>query len=84
MSRKEKCLNNASVESFFHLFKTELLAVLPSCKGIAELTELSQKYVQYFNVSNRYQYGLKFPILDRFRSGIECVLFIRDNLIDLA
>lgn len=49
MSRKGNCLDNAPVESFFHLFKTELLAGFPPCKDIAELTELSQDYVQYFN-----------------------------------
>ena len=49
MSRKGNCLDNAPIESFFHLFKTELLAGFPPCKDITELTELSQKYVQYFN-----------------------------------
>ncbi|MCR5524774.1 MAG: IS3 family transposase [Lactobacillus sp.] len=49
MSRKGNCLDNAPMESFFHLFKTELLAGFPPCKDITELTELSQKYVQYFN-----------------------------------
>ena len=49
MSRKGNCLDNAPVESFFHLFKTELLAGFPPCKDITELTEHSQKYVQYFN-----------------------------------
>ncbi|WP_076459536.1 IS3 family transposase [Limosilactobacillus caccae] len=49
MSRKGNCLDNAPVESFFHLFKTELLAGFPPCKDIAELTELAQKYVEYFN-----------------------------------
>ncbi|UAW59702.1 IS3 family transposase [Limosilactobacillus reuteri] len=49
MSRKENCLDNAPVESFFHLFKTELLAGFLPCKDIAELSELSQEYVQYFN-----------------------------------
>lgn len=41
MSRKGKCLDNAPVESFFHLFKTELLAGILPCKDITELTELS-------------------------------------------
>ena len=49
MSRKGNCLDNAPIESSFHLFKTELLAGFPPCKDITELTELSQKYVQYFN-----------------------------------
>ncbi|KGE71303.1 IS3 family transposase [Limosilactobacillus reuteri] len=49
MSRKGNCLDNAPVESFFHLFKTELLAGFLPCKDIAELTELSHDYVQYFN-----------------------------------
>ncbi|AWD63298.1 integrase [Limosilactobacillus reuteri] len=49
MSRKGNCLDNAPVESFFHLFKTELLAGFPPCKDIIELTKLSYDYVQYFN-----------------------------------
>lgn len=49
MSRKGNCLDNAPVESFFHLFKTELLAGFPPCKDITELTELAKKYVEYFN-----------------------------------
>ncbi len=49
MSRKGNCLDNAPIESFFHLFKTELLAGFPVCKDITELTELSQRYIQYFN-----------------------------------
>ncbi len=49
MSRKGNRLDNAPVESFFHLFKAELLAGFPPCKDMTELTELSQKYVRYFN-----------------------------------
>ncbi|WP_318636005.1 IS3 family transposase [Limosilactobacillus reuteri] len=49
MSRKGNCLDNAPVESFFHLFKTELLAGFPPCKDIIELTKLSYDYVQNFN-----------------------------------
>lgn len=49
MSRKGNCLDNAPVESFFHLYKTELLAGFPPCKDITELRKLSQNYVQYFN-----------------------------------
>ena len=49
MSRKGNCLDNAPVESFFHLYKTELLAGFPPCKDITELGKLSQNYVQYFN-----------------------------------
>lgn len=49
MSRKGNCLDNALVEGFFHLFKTELLAGFPPCKDMTELIELFQKYVQYFN-----------------------------------
>lgn len=49
MSRKGNCLDNAPVESFFHLYKTELLAGFPPCKDIIELAELSQDYVHYFN-----------------------------------
>nr|WP_251574184.1 IS3 family transposase [Limosilactobacillus agrestimuris] len=49
MSRKGNYLDNAPVESFFHLFKTELLTGFPPCKDIEELTGLSRNYVQYFN-----------------------------------
>lgn len=49
MSRKGNCLDNAPVESFFHLYKTELLAGFPPCKDITELGKLSRNYVQYFN-----------------------------------
>ena len=49
MSRKGNCLDNAPVEGFFHLYKTELLAGFPPCKDITELGKLSRNYVQYFN-----------------------------------
>ena len=49
MSRKGNCLDNAPVGSFFHLYKTDLLAGFPPCKDITELIKLSQNYIQYFN-----------------------------------
>lgn len=49
ISRKGNCLDKAPVESFFHLYKTELLVGFPPCKDIAELKKRSQDYVQYFN-----------------------------------
>ena len=49
MSRKGNCHDNAPIESFFHLFKTELLDGFPPCKDLAELKELSKYYIDYFN-----------------------------------
>ncbi len=37
------------MESFFHLFKTELLDGFPPCKDLAELKSLSAQYIHYFN-----------------------------------
>ena len=34
MSRKGNCHDNAPIESFFHLYKTELLQGLPPCKEV--------------------------------------------------
>ncbi|MCD7083970.1 IS3 family transposase [Limosilactobacillus fastidiosus] len=49
MSRKGNCLDNAPIESFFHLFKAELLDGFPPCKDLLEFKKLSLKYVHYFN-----------------------------------
>lgn len=49
MSRKGNCHDNAPIESFFHLFKTELLDGFPPCKDLAELQKLSNRYIHYFN-----------------------------------
>ncbi|QLL78761.1 IS3 family transposase [Ligilactobacillus saerimneri] len=49
MSRKGNCLDNAPIESFFHLFKTELLDGFPPCKDIEELKLISRQYIHYFN-----------------------------------
>jgi putative transposase len=49
MSRKGNCLDNAPVESFFHLFKTELLNGFPPCKNLSEFKQLATQYVHYFN-----------------------------------
>ncbi|WP_295730928.1 IS3 family transposase [uncultured Limosilactobacillus sp.] len=49
MSRKGNCLDNAPIESFFHLFKTELLDGFPPCKDLVELKKLSRQYIHYFN-----------------------------------
>ena len=48
MSCKD-CLDNAPVEIFFHLYKTELPVGFPLCKNVTELGKLFQNYVQYFN-----------------------------------
>ena len=49
MSRKGNCLDNAPIESFFHLFKTECLNGFPPCKDIEEFKEISNNYVDWFN-----------------------------------
>ena len=49
MSRKGNCLDNAPVESFFHLFKTELLDGFPPCKNLLEFKDLAIQYIYYFN-----------------------------------
>lgn len=49
MSRKGNCHDNAPIESFFHLFKTELLDGLPPCKDLTEFESLSSQYIHYFN-----------------------------------
>lgn len=49
MSRKGNCHDNAPIESFFHLFKTELLDGFPPCKDLAEFKSLSFQYIHYFN-----------------------------------
>lgn len=49
MSRKGNCHDNAPIESFFHLYKTELLQGLPPCNNITELRKLSLTYIDQFN-----------------------------------
>lgn len=49
MSRKGNCHDNAPIESFFHLYKTELLNGFPPCKDIDELRQISLNYVHRFN-----------------------------------
>lgn len=49
MSRKGNCHDNAPIESFFHLFKAELLDGFPPCKDLNELKKLSNQYIHYFN-----------------------------------
>ena len=49
MSRKGNCHDNAPIESFFHLFKAELLDGFPPCKDLAEFRSLSSQYIHYFN-----------------------------------
>ncbi|WP_455550420.1 IS3 family transposase [Companilactobacillus alimentarius] len=49
MSRKGNCLDNAPIESFFHLFKTECLNGFPPCKDMKEFRKLSKEYVDWFN-----------------------------------
>ncbi|WP_367294155.1 IS3 family transposase [Levilactobacillus brevis] len=49
MSRKGNCHDNAPIESFFHLYKTECLTGFPPCKDLAELKAVSLEYVNWFN-----------------------------------
>jgi len=49
MSRKGSCLDNAPIESFFHLLKTECLNGFPQCKDIGEFKKITKNYVDWFN-----------------------------------
>ena len=49
MSRKGNCHDNAPIESFFHLLKTECLNGFPQCKDIGEFKEITKNYVDWFN-----------------------------------
>lgn len=49
MSRKGNCLDNAPIESFFHLYKTELLHGYPPCHSLEELKTISQDYLHFYN-----------------------------------
>ncbi|WP_223321945.1 IS3 family transposase, partial [Leuconostoc mesenteroides] len=42
-------LDNAPIESFFHLLKTECLNGFPQCKDIGEFKEITKNYVDWFN-----------------------------------
>lgn len=48
MSRKGNCLDNAVIESFFGLLKSELL-YLEEFKSIAHFEEELEKYIEYYN-----------------------------------
>ncbi|MGO4955631.1 IS3 family transposase, partial [Ligilactobacillus ruminis] len=49
MSRKGHCLDNAPVESFFHILKTELLDGLPLFEDITAFQMMVQDYIHFFN-----------------------------------
>lgn len=49
MSRKGNCHDNAPIESFFHLYKTELFNGFTPCKDFGEFKKLSLNYVYRFN-----------------------------------
>jgi putative transposase len=49
MSRKGNCHDNAPIESFFHIYKTECLGGFPPCRDIQELKEVSEDYIDWFN-----------------------------------
>lgn len=49
MSRKGNCHDNAPVESFFHIYKTECLTGFPLCQNLEELEKISKEYVEWFN-----------------------------------
>ena len=56
MSRKGNCLDNAPMESFFHLFKVESLTEIKRCKNISEFKQLFNRYVIWYNndrISNK-------------------------------
>lgn len=49
MSRKGNCHDNAPIESFFHIYKTECLTSFPPCQSLDELETVSKEYVAWFN-----------------------------------
>lgn len=49
MSRKGNCLDNAPVESFFHLFKVESLYGFDAPANLSELKELFFGYADWYN-----------------------------------
>lgn len=49
MSRKGNCHDNAPIESFFHIYKTECLNGLPPCQNLKELERISRDYIDWFN-----------------------------------
>ncbi|WP_338148434.1 IS3 family transposase [Ligilactobacillus salivarius] len=56
MSRKGNCLDNAPMESFFHLFKVESQPEIKKCKSISQFTHFFNKYVNWYNndrISNK-------------------------------
>ncbi|OQQ80051.1 IS3 family transposase [Ligilactobacillus salivarius] len=56
MSRKGNCLDNAPMESFFHLFKVESQPEIKKCKNISQFTQFFNKYVNWYNndrISNK-------------------------------
>ena len=56
MSRKGNCLDNAPMESFFHLFKVESQPEIKKCKSISQFTQFFNKYVNWYNndrISNK-------------------------------
>lgn len=48
MSRKDNCLNNAIIENFFELLKSELFC-LQKFKSIEQLRRSIDEYIHYYN-----------------------------------
>ncbi|MFR0580310.1 IS3 family transposase [Limosilactobacillus mucosae] len=51
MSQKANCLDNAPIESFFHLLKTELLNGRPLIRNIEEFKHLVNGYINNIRIS---------------------------------
>ncbi|OXC06531.1 integrase [Ligilactobacillus agilis] len=49
MCRNGNSEKNSPIESFFGIYKTELLQGLPPCNNITELRKLSLTYIDQFN-----------------------------------
>ncbi len=67
MSRKEKCIDNAPMESFFRHFKDEL--DYKNCKTFNELVEKKDKYMYYYN-NERYQWSRNKMTPVQYRSHL--------------
>ncbi len=67
MSRRGNCLDNASMESFFGLFKDHVQA--KACRTLFELKSKVEDFIDYYN-SDRYQWGLKRMTPEQYRGHL--------------
>lgn len=85
MSRRGNCWDNAPIESFFSILKTEIKnssKTLNDCKTLGEVTERLTQYIDYYN-NYRPQWNLNkmTPIMygDKLRRKIKTDKSLLDN-----